>query len=68
MSPEWSIFLCLLIGALFLVAELILPTHGVLGFFGAVSVLIGVGIAFQINRWAGLGIGGGAALAVSIFV
>jgi membrane-bound serine protease (ClpP class) len=48
------IFLLLLTGAVLLAAEMFLPTHGILGVLGVVSILIGVGFCFWQNEWAGV--------------
>jgi membrane-bound serine protease (ClpP class) len=43
-------------GVFLLVAELGLPTHGIVGVMGVLSILAGVGACFFINAWLGLGI------------
>lgn len=52
-----SISLLLVAGAIvLLVGELLLPTHGVLGFFGLLCLAGAIGATFYINRWLGLGV------------
>ena len=52
-----SISLLLLAGAIvLLVGELLLPTHGVLGFVGLACLGGAVGATFWINHWLGLGV------------
>ena len=62
-----ALSLILLAGALvLLVGELLLPTHGVLGFMGLICLAGAIGVTFYINRWLGLGVFL-AAVAVSPF-
>jgi membrane-bound ClpP family serine protease len=51
----WLILL-LVAGAVLLLAELILPAHGVLGACGVVSMLCAVGVCFRLSPWASLGL------------
>jgi membrane-bound serine protease (ClpP class) len=44
------------IGVVLLIAELLLPTHGVLGVGGLLAMGIGIGACFFINRWLGLSV------------
>ena len=44
------------LGLVFLVAELALPTHGLLGVLALLCVLGGVGACFVMNAWLGLGV------------
>lgn len=46
--------LLLAIGAILLIAELLLPTHGLLGLAGVGSALFAVFFAARLNPWAGL--------------
>ena len=55
MSPLALLILFFVAGIVLLLAEVVLPTHGVLGIVGVVSLLIGVGVCFWINQYAGLG-------------
>jgi membrane-bound ClpP family serine protease len=48
--------LLLAIGVVLLVAELFLPTHGLLGITGGVAVLCAVFVTSRQNAWAGLGL------------
>lgn len=41
-------------GALLLVGELFLPTQGILGLLGVISIGTGVGVGFSMNQWLGL--------------
>ena len=43
-------------GALLLIGELFLPTQGVLGAVGVISIIAGVGVGFWINQWLGVGL------------
>ncbi len=56
MSPGVWAFVLGCAGVFLLVAELGLPTHGIVGVMGVVSILAGVGACFFINAWLGLGI------------
>ena len=52
-----ALSLLLVAGALvLLVGELLLPTHGVLGFFGLICLAGAIGATFYINRWLGLAV------------
>lgn len=42
-------------GVILLLAEVFLPTHGLLGVMGALGLLGGVGVCFSINEFLGLG-------------
>jgi len=54
MTPmSWAIFL-FVIGLVLLLAELLLPTHGLLGVLGVFAVIGSLVITFWINQWAGL--------------
>jgi membrane-bound ClpP family serine protease len=54
MTPaEWAILLAVA-GLVLLVAELYLPTYGVLGVIGAASLLGAVGFCFVIERYLGV--------------
>lgn len=41
--------------AVLVVAEMLLPAHGVIGAVGALALIGGVGVVFWINQWLGLG-------------
>ena len=56
MNDIGFILLLLVIGAALLIAELFLPTHGVLGVAGLLAVLVGIGCTFRLNQWAGVGL------------
>lgn len=56
MSDTTFIFVFLLAGVLLLAAELFLPTHGLLGVMGVVSIALAIGKTFWINQWAGVGL------------
>jgi membrane-bound ClpP family serine protease len=43
-------------GALLLVGELFLPTQGILGTFGVLSIVGGIAVGFWMNQWLGLGL------------
>lgn len=44
------------VGIALMIAELGLPTHGIVGILGVVSILCGVGACFWINAWLGLAV------------
>ncbi|MGA2497335.1 MAG: NfeD family protein [Tepidisphaeraceae bacterium] len=48
------IILLIVAGAVLLVAELMLPSHGVFGALAVLCVLGSVGICFRVNPWAAL--------------
>ncbi|MGH7178787.1 MAG: hypothetical protein ACREJC_15520 [Tepidisphaeraceae bacterium] len=54
MSPTAIVILLLLAGVVLLIAEMLLPTQGVLGVLGGGAVVASVGMAFWINQWFGL--------------
>jgi membrane-bound serine protease (ClpP class) len=56
MDPILIIILLAAAGAVLLVAELLLPTHGVLGVTGGVCLAAGLAGVFLVNRWLGLAI------------
>ncbi len=53
-TPGILTLLLFIAGALLLVAELFLPTQGILGTFGVISIAIGIGVGFWMNQWLGL--------------
>ncbi|MGH7214852.1 MAG: NfeD family protein [Tepidisphaeraceae bacterium] len=48
--------LFLAIGVVLLVLEAGLPTHGILGAAGVVSLVVAVGLCFAVNQYLGLGV------------
>jgi len=54
MSPAVFVILFFATGVALLVAELLLPTHGVLGILGVCSFVAAIGACFFINQYAGL--------------
>jgi membrane-bound serine protease (ClpP class) len=62
MDPLSLIFLLFAAGVVLLVAEVGLPSHGVLGLLGALCFVAGVGVVFYLHQWAGV------ALAVGLMV
>jgi membrane-bound serine protease (ClpP class) len=58
----WSIFL-FAAGIILLIAEFILPAHGLVCLIGVMCILSGVGFCFLINSWLGAGVFVAAALA-----
>jgi membrane-bound ClpP family serine protease len=64
MNELLIIFLFMLAGIALLVVELLLPTHGVIGVMGVLSILIAVGRTFMVNEWAGVGLAIACAAAV----
>src|SRR5688572_6297710 len=55
MSPPALAILLFAGGVILLLAEVFLPTHGLLGIMGALGLLGGVGVCFSINQFLGLG-------------
>ena len=55
MTPSALAILLFAVGAILIVAEVLLPAHGVIGLIGLVSLLAGVGVCFWINQYLGLG-------------
>ena len=41
-------------GVLMLLAEVVLPSHGVLGVVGGLAMVVGVGVLFWVNQYAGV--------------
>jgi membrane-bound serine protease (ClpP class) len=41
-------------GLVMLLAEVVLPSHGVLGLVGGVALVVGVGVCFWMNQYAGV--------------
>jgi len=56
MSPITIILILFGSGIIMLVAELFLPTQGLLGILGILAILAAVGKTFWINQWAGVGL------------
>ena len=56
-------FLLFAAGAVLLVAEVGLPSHGVLGLLGAVCIMAGVGVVFYLHQWVGVALAAGLAVA-----
>jgi membrane-bound serine protease (ClpP class) len=54
MDPTSLIFLLVAAGVVLLLAELLLPTHGVLGVLGLLCLGAAIVVVFTINKWAGL--------------
>jgi membrane-bound ClpP family serine protease len=53
MSPLALVIILFVAGAILLLGELILPTHGVLGILGGLLVAAGVVQCFMLGRWIG---------------
>lgn len=49
----WAIFF-FAAGIILLIAEILLPTHGVLGVIGVAGVLVSVGVCFAVQPWLGV--------------
>lgn len=56
MTPVTLIFLFVLVAVILLLAELLLPSHGILGILGGICMLGAVGVCFYVNRWLGAGV------------
>ena len=54
MTPATLAILFFAAGVILLVAEVLLPSHGVLGILGAVALMCGVGSCFVLNQYLGL--------------
>jgi membrane-bound serine protease (ClpP class) len=54
MTPLTLAILCFAGGVILLLAEILLPSHGILGIIGAGALITGVGACFAINQYAGL--------------
>ena len=54
MTPLTLAILCFALGIALLLAEVMLPSGGVLGILAAVALVVGVGACFRINQHAGL--------------
>jgi membrane-bound serine protease (ClpP class) len=54
MTPFTLAILCFAGGVILLIAEILLPSHGILGVLGAGALITGVGACFAINQYAGL--------------
>jgi membrane-bound serine protease (ClpP class) len=53
-TPVTLSILCFVSGVILLIAEILLPSHGILGILGAGVLITGVGACFAINQYAGL--------------
>lgn len=42
------------IGVVLLIAEVLLPTHGIVGAMGVLLIIVGIGYGFRLNAWLGL--------------
>ena len=62
MTPLALVILLFATGVLMVLAEVVLPSHGILGVVGAVALVAGVGVCFWINQYAGV------TAAVTLFV
>jgi membrane-bound serine protease (ClpP class) len=60
MDPLFWIILFALGGIVLLGAELLLPTHGLLGLAAIACFAVVIGICFAVNRWLGIGVFAGA--------
>jgi membrane-bound ClpP family serine protease len=54
MSPLTLVILFFAAGVILLIAEVFLPTHGMLGLMGAAGLVAGVVVCFRINQYLGL--------------
>src|SRR5687768_12879846 len=55
-------------GLLLLVAEVALPSHGVIGLLGAACIVAGVGVVFYLHPWAGLALATGLTVATPFLI
>jgi len=56
MTPTLLIIICLITAAILMVAEVLLPSHGVLGVLALLAYVTAIGACFYINRYIGLGV------------
>ena len=63
MDPIFWISVMLVLGIVLLVAELLLPTHGLLGIIAIGCFGVAIIYCFMLNRWLGIGVFAGAILA-----
>ncbi len=61
MTPALWVTLFAVVGTVLLLAEVLLPTHGLLGVIGGASLAVAIGFCFAVNQWVGL-----AALIVTV--
>ena len=54
-AHEYAI-LAYALGAFLIAAEVLLPTHGLVGVAGAIGILVSVGFCFAIDPWIGIGV------------
>jgi hypothetical protein len=62
---EWILAL-FVVGAILMIAEVVLPTHGVLGAGGVLAWLAGLVLCFVVSVWLGLGVFVGGAVATPL--
>jgi membrane-bound ClpP family serine protease len=68
MAPFGVILLLFIAAAALLMVEVLLPAHGLIGAMGVVLALVGVGVVFYHNQWAGVGVAYGLAAATPFAV
>ena len=68
MTPLTLAILCFAGGVILMIAEILLPSHGILGLLGAGALITGVGASFAINQYAGLGSAVGVVLLMPVAV
>ena len=68
MTPLALAILCFAGGVLLLIAEILLPSHGILGVIGVGALFTGVGACFAINQYAGVGSAVGVVLLMPVAV
>jgi len=56
MTPVSWIILLFAAGVIVLIAELVLPSHGLLGVIGVVSISAAIVMCFRVNLWLGAGV------------
>ena len=56
MQPHEYAILAYAAGIVLIAAEVLLPTHGLIGLAGAISILVSVAFCFAIDPWIGLGV------------
>lgn len=68
MTPELMIPLLFAVGIALLLAEILLPTHGIVGALGVCAIVGGIIVAFQVNQWLGAGLMIGTLIATPFVV
>jgi membrane-bound serine protease (ClpP class) len=68
MTPLTLAIICFVGGVILLIAEILLPSHGILGVIAAAALITGVGACFAINQYVGLASAIGVVLLMPVAV